>query len=555
MAPPPPPPPRSDCPSGYQPHAPGLWLNGLPRNNQPRDAENGTAAACARKCDATAGCLAFEVYQLAPKACYIFVETLQSPFTPNLQCFTCVRNHTRPPPAPAPHPSSNLLIDTTALGLSFEGIGGLNGGNGARLLANYPEQQRSEVLDLLFKPGLGCALDILKVELGADGFAANAGGEPAIRHRKGGPLAFNGTNFFLMREAVKRNPNITLYALSWSFPGWFTGRNALGIDQAAYSADWVDGVREFHDGKVIVGVWNEQDPKPATANYAKLLRKTLDGRGHTEATNVHLLWPDSVNHNGDWDSIAAMVNADPALDKAIHFLGSHYPAGLRTCPVSALRPTPNDYRSTCAAKGQAALTNKPLVDSEAWGAGPKHEGNDIGGATMARMLNWEPIVGRISATVVWQILWGSYDGLSWANHSLIRAASPWSGIYELLPPGYAVAHHTRFSASGWRYCEDDQGNGWLPGGGSYVTRVSPNGRDFSIVMETMSPDKSCSCDTCGDNGGPPARTWSVAETQQVTLHVKSPSCSGRTLTRVASQPFATQPSWFRTLSPLQLSTS
>ena len=40
------------------------------------------------------------------------------------------------------------------------------------MLANYPEQQRSEVLDLLFKPGLGCALDILKVELGADGFAA-----------------------------------------------------------------------------------------------------------------------------------------------------------------------------------------------------------------------------------------------------------------------------------------------------------------------------------------------------------------------------------------------
>ena len=22
---------------------------------------------------------------------------------------------------------------------------------------------------------------------------------------------------------------------------------------------------------------------------------------------------------------------------------------------------------------------------------------------------------------------------------------------------------TRFSTSGWRYCEDDQGNGWLPG--------------------------------------------------------------------------------------------
>ena len=107
-----------------------------------------------------------------------------------------------------------------------------------------------------------------------------------------------------------------------------------------------------------VGVWNEQDPKAATANYAKLLRKTLDSRGHTEAANVHVLWPDSVNHDGDWDSIAAMVNADQALEKAVQWLGSHYPAELRTCPVSELSPTSNDYRSTCASKGQAALTKK-----------------------------------------------------------------------------------------------------------------------------------------------------------------------------------------------------
>ena len=85
-----------------------------------------------------------------------------------------------------------------------------------------------------------------------------------------------------------------------------------------------------------------------------------------------------------------------------------------------------------------------------------------------------------------------------------------------------------------------------------MTRVSPDGRDFSIVLETMSPDKSCSCDTCGDKGGPPTRSWSVAEAQHVTLYVKSPSCSGRTLSRVESQPFAAQPSWFRTLPQLQL---
>lgn len=165
-------------------------------------------------------------------------------------------------------------MNLSATGLRFDGIGGVNGGGGARLLANYPARERETVLDMLFKPQYGCSLDILKVEIGGDGLAANAGTEPAIRHTPQGPLDYNGTNFFLMRAAVARNPNITLYGLSWSFPGWFRNRTALGEDQASYDADWVDGVRQFHTGPLVIGVWNEQAPCNATADYAKLLRAT-----------------------------------------------------------------------------------------------------------------------------------------------------------------------------------------------------------------------------------------------------------------------------------------
>ena len=54
-------------------------------------------AACAKKCGLTKGCLAFEVYQLAPKACYIFVEQLKQPFTSSPACFACVRLSDGPP--------------------------------------------------------------------------------------------------------------------------------------------------------------------------------------------------------------------------------------------------------------------------------------------------------------------------------------------------------------------------------------------------------------------------------------------------------------------------
>jgi hypothetical protein len=382
---------------------------------------------------------------------------------------------------------------------------------------------------------------------------ATQGGEPAIRHEKHGPLQFNGTNFFLMREAIKRNRNITLYGLSWSFPGWFAARNALSTDQAEYSADWVDGVRQLgHTGRVVMSVWNEQNPKPATAEYAKLLRATLDRRGHAD---VLVMWPDSCCDDGDWDAIAQMVTADPALARAVDWIGSHYPTESRTCPASALAPDhPADYRSTCAQRGLAAHIRQPLVDSEAWGAGGV-EGDLVGGATMARILNWEPLVGRISATVVWQILWGSYDGIGWANNSLIRAASPWSGAFEVLPAGYAVAHHTRFSQAGWHYLEDGKGCGWLAHGGSYVTRVAPNGKDWSIVLETMAPDVSCDCDTCGNKQrSAPVRSWSVASSQIVSLRVVGPHCGGRLLTRFESQPFSDPPRLFKSMPPLRMGT-
>lgn len=91
-----PPPPPPTCPAGWLSHAPGFWAGHLvPSNNQPHDTVNVTADACARKCKLTSGCLAFEIYQIEPKACYMFVDELQPPFTSNPDCFACVANHSR----------------------------------------------------------------------------------------------------------------------------------------------------------------------------------------------------------------------------------------------------------------------------------------------------------------------------------------------------------------------------------------------------------------------------------------------------------------------------
>ena len=44
--------------------------------------------------------------------------------------------------------------------------GMLSAGASSRLLIDYPEPQRSQILDVLFKKGYGASLDMLKIEIG-----------------------------------------------------------------------------------------------------------------------------------------------------------------------------------------------------------------------------------------------------------------------------------------------------------------------------------------------------------------------------------------------------
>ncbi len=65
--------------------------------------------------------------------------------------------------------SAYAIDDSPGYGRTFDGIGGLSGGGAtSKLLVNYPEPQRSQILDYLFKPIFGASLQILKVEIGGD---------------------------------------------------------------------------------------------------------------------------------------------------------------------------------------------------------------------------------------------------------------------------------------------------------------------------------------------------------------------------------------------------
>src|SRR5690606_13360187 len=61
-----------------------------------------------------------------------------------------------------------IVVDANGNGRMYQAIGGVSAGGSSRLLYDYPEPERSQILDYLFKPNYGANLQILKVEIGGD---------------------------------------------------------------------------------------------------------------------------------------------------------------------------------------------------------------------------------------------------------------------------------------------------------------------------------------------------------------------------------------------------
>ena len=60
-------------------------------------------------------------------------------------------------------PSLTVSIDASTAAQVYDGHGALSAGASSRLLIDYDEPQRSDILDLLFKPNFGANLHLIKV--------------------------------------------------------------------------------------------------------------------------------------------------------------------------------------------------------------------------------------------------------------------------------------------------------------------------------------------------------------------------------------------------------
>ncbi|MBU5346312.1 discoidin domain-containing protein [Paenibacillus lautus] len=356
-----------------------------------------------------------------------------------------------------------IRLDGREEGLAFGGIGAVSAGGSSRLLIDYPEPCRSEILDYLFKPGFGAAFAYLKTEIGGDG-NTTCGSEPSIartRDEMSHPNYYRGYEYWLMSEARRRNPAIELDALEWCMPGWFADNKPWTQDNADYIVAFIKGAQSWGlEMNYIGGCWNERNyDRDWVVNN---LRPTLDRNGLSHIRIVAL----EGGHPGlefcD-ELIDDLEFRDTLSAVSVHYADSY----MRSPKDDSELAGPNAWN--CGV---------PLWSGEDFSLSGKPWSNAL---YMAKSVLRCYIRQRIVKVNMWCPIASMPDNACFCNVGLMKANEPWSGYYEVWPTIWAAAHFNQFVHPGWKYL--DGGCGLLPGDGAYCTYKKPDDSGhYSIVI-------------------------------------------------------------------------
>ncbi|MCP2329303.1 galactosylceramidase [Hamadaea flava] len=371
----------------------------------------------------------------------------------SLTAMVCVAAWQLVLPSPAAADTVTVSVNGSTLGRTFEGVGAVFSNGMTRLLQDYPAAQRDDILDYLFKPGFGAALQHVKIEIGSD-VNSSAGTEPSHTRSSTDLDVTRGAGLWLAQQAKLRNPAITLDALRWGTPAYVD----TDAERYQYYKSFLDGAQSQY-GLTFDYLGPERNENTVTADWASTgaarnfvvntLRPGLNADGYS---NVKLTAADS---NVSW-FIADRVAADPSLKAALYSLNAHYK---------------QDSTTTATGLGMPLWDGEDLAPFRGdWVTGPLD--------TAQRIIK-SYAVGRMTKYEMHPAVEAGYPNTPFNFKSILVAQHPWTGHYDVTSGLWATAHFTQFAKPGWRYVDsattsDDRGG--------VMTVKDPGSSDWSIVL-------------------------------------------------------------------------
>jgi galactosylceramidase len=382
--------------------------------------------------------------------------------------------------------SQTISINGADSGRIFEGVGGCSGGGATSvLLMSYPEPYRSQILDYLFKPNFGASMTTLYCEIGGDGNSTQST-EPSHMHSKTDENYQRGWEWWLIKEAKKRNPDITLDGTAWTCPGWVGNGNFWSQDMCDYYVKWIKGLKT-HYGYNLDAIGCRNEPGWESIDFIKMLHTTLENAGLTN-TKVHGF----DNFGGGKFNFLSQFATDPDLVQAVDIIGAH------TTWISPWSETKVPIPASGLNSGKPIWDTEEHIYSTA-----EYRGFD-GALSIVDACNSNYIDMRVTKTVFWYLIASFYPIEDYYDNSLGTTSQPWSGNYVLNPHLWAYAHYNQFVKLGWQYLNGScKPIGSSNADGTVVALKSPDNKDFSIIIET----KGCTADktlTFNISGGLPA---------------------------------------------------
>lgn len=359
--------------------------------------------------------------------------------------------------APKPDPSAQqITLDGEAGGVVFDGLGLVNGGGATSvLLKDYPEPQRSQILDMVYKPMFGASVSALFVEIPGDGNSTQ-GSMPSHMHTRDDLNYSRGYTWWIMQEAQKRNPELTLDGTAWSAPAWIGNGNFWSQDAADYYVKWLEGLRDVYGLKFsAIGCRNE---KGDSYEFVKMLRKTLDANGF-EDLPIHAFdnwYAEKLNFVFDMEK-------DEELRNAIDIIGGHV--------FYEERPVSEEQKALAAKMGKRIWDTEDHVYKKGFDCL----------ISLVECFNLNYIKNNATKIVNWYDIAGIYPLEPYSEDPpTVLAYEPWSGHYKVRQALWGYAHYGQFCKVGWEYLNG--GCTALQKGGNLVTLRS--GKDYSVIIQT-----------------------------------------------------------------------